>query len=294
MFIDIHAHAYRIQCPPYNGREWFHTTQQLLDRYDACGIERGCLLPLVHSEVYFPQAVEDIIEMAETYPDRFIPFCNVDPRLFTNTPDAPLGDALRYYKDKGCKGLGEVMPHLPFLDPRVQNLFRHCEDVGFPLTFDISARKTGDYGLYDDPGLPQLETCLRRFPKLRILGHGPAFWAEIAELRTPADRDGYPKYPVEVEGVVPKLFRRYENLYADLSAGSGHGAMARDPEYAAQFLNEFQGRALFGLDLCAPNPGAPLPIAEFLKELRESGGISEEVFSKITRENAIRLLELDI
>ena len=292
MFIDIHAHAYRLECPPYGKKPLFHTAEVLLERYDLCGVEKGCLLPLVNPEYYFPQTNEDILEIAATYPDRFIPFCNIDPRVLTNSPSAPLGDVLRHYKDRGCKGVGEVMPHLPFLDPRVQNLFHHCEEVGMPLTFDISAKKAGDYGLYDDPGLPQLEKTLGRFPGLKIFGHGPAFWAEMARLRTPADRDGYPSYPLDEEGVVPILFRRYENLHADLSASSGRNALTRDPVYAAQFLNEFQDRCCFALDLCGPQPGAPLPIADFLTKLRDEGEISEAVFNKIARENAIRILGL--
>ena len=292
MFIDIHAHAYRLECPPYTGGAWFHTAEILLERYDHCGVEKGCLLPLVNAEVYFPQTNEDILEIAATWPDRFVPFCNIDPRVLTNTSDAPLGGVLSHYKERGCKGVGEVMPHLPFLDPRVRNLFRHCQEQEMPLIFDISARKTGDYGLYDDPGLPQLERTLSDFPKLNIFGHGPAFWAEMGRLRTPADRDGYPRYPIDEEGIVPILFRRYENLHADLSAGSGCNALTRDPAHAARFLNEFQDRCCFALDLCRPDPGAPLPIADFLTKLRDEGEISETVFNKIARENAIRILGL--
>lgn len=290
MFIDIHGHAYRRVGPKQDGRIHFATPEQLLKRYEELGIERACLLPLIGPEVYLPESTEEILDIVERYPERFIPFCNIDPRALTNSPEAPLGDVLRYYRDQGCKGLGEVMPNLPFLDPLVQNLFRHAEEVGLPLTFDISTRIGGTYGLYDDPGLPQLETSLQRFPKLIILGHGPAFWAEMGTLETPADRAGYPNYPIREEGVVPKLFRRYPNLYGDLSAGSGYNALARDPEYAVQFLNEFQDRLLFGTDLCAPDQ--PVPLVPFLLGLREAGKISEAVFQKIARENALRLLGL--
>ena len=41
MFIDIHAHAYR-NSPPLPVR--FCTPEQVLERYDAAGIERGVLL----------------------------------------------------------------------------------------------------------------------------------------------------------------------------------------------------------------------------------------------------------
>ena len=291
MFIDVHAHAYRRHPGPLrNGKQWFATPQQLIERYDEIGIEKAALLPLIGPEVYLPQSNEDILEMAEGFDGRFIPFCNIDPRALTNSVDAPLGDLLRHYRDCGCKGIGEVMPNMAFLDPMVQNLFKHVQDVGFPLIFDISDRIGGDYGLYDDAGLPQLEHCLQRFPKLIILGHGPAFWAEMGQLETPADRGGYPRYPIKEEGVVPKLFRRYENMYGDLSAGSGYNAFARDPDYAVQFINEFQDKLLFGTDICPPDQ--PTPMVDFLLKLRDEGKIGEEVFNKVARENAIRLLGL--
>ena len=84
MFVDIHAHAYRKPVPFV---VQFPSVEELLKRYDECGIEMGCVLPVVNSEIYLPQANEDILEMAEQHPDRIIPFCNVDPirrmRLWT-------------------------------------------------------------------------------------------------------------------------------------------------------------------------------------------------------------------
>ena len=290
MFIDIHVHAYRKECPPAAGRIPFATPEQVLKRYDEIGIERGVLLPLIGPEVYLPQSNEDIIDMCEASGGRLIPFCNIDPRGMTNAPDAQLDDWLRHYRDRGCKGIGEVMPNLPFEDPRCQNLFKHVQDVGFPFIFDIADRIGGTYGYYDDPGLPQLERTLRRFPRLKILGHGPAFWAEIGPLETPADRGGYPSYTFKEEGVVPKLFRRYPNLHGDLSAGSGYNALARHPEYAARFLTEFQDRMLFGTDLCSAD--GDLPLAGFLKDLLDQDKITQEAFDKIAKDNTVRLLDL--
>ncbi|MFH1903255.1 MAG: amidohydrolase family protein [Candidatus Omnitrophota bacterium] len=290
MFIDVHGHAYRRPYPGPDNKPVFSTPQQLLKRYEELGIEQAFLLPLVSPEVYLPQSNEEILEIAEIFSGRFIPFCNIDPRAITNSPDAPLGDLLRYYRDCGCKGIGEVMPNMPFLHPLVQNLFKHVQDVGFPLIFDSTDRIGGTYGLYDDAGLPQLERCLRKFPKLIILGHGPAFWSEIGALDTPAERAGYPKYPVKEEGAVPKLFRKCQNLYGDLSAGSGYNALARDPEYAVRFINEFQDRLLFGTDICASDQ--PVPLADFLKDLLETRKISEITFRKIARENAVKLFAL--
>jgi predicted TIM-barrel fold metal-dependent hydrolase len=289
-FIDIHGHVYKHPYPPIGGKSWFSTPDQVIRRHDELGIEKGVLLPLVNAEVYLPQSNEEIIEIAETHPGRFIPFCNIDPRAVTNAVDAPLDGLLRYYRDKGCKGIGEVMPNLPFRHPLVQNLFKHVQEAGFPLIFDISDRMDGGYGLFDEVGLPQLEFCLQRFPKLRILGHGPAFWAEIGQLETPHDRAGYPNYPILEEGVVPKLLRRYPNLYGDLSANSGYNALARDVDFAAGFLKEFQNRLLFGTDLCGAEDPVRLP--GLLNQLRDEGKITTAVYRKIARENAIRLLEL--
>ena len=290
MFLDIHAHAYRKECPVADGRTQFATPDQVIQRYDEIGIERGVLLPLIGPETYLPQSNEDVIDMCASSGGRLIPFCNLDPRGMGNAPDSDFGIWLRHYRDRGCRGIGEVMPNLPFEDPRCQNLFAHVQEIGFPLIFDISDRIGGDYGFYDDPGLPQLERTLRRFPDLIILGHGPAYWAEIAELETPADRGGYPDYPVRAEGVVPRLFRRYPNMYGDLSAGSGFNALNRDREYAVQFLNEFQDRLLFGTDICRADQD--LKMAPFLIELRDDGRISGETFGKIARKNALGLLGL--
>lgn len=300
MFIDVHSHAFK-KHPPVKGRDVFSTPEQVLEIYDRMDIEKGALLPVVSPEVYFPQSNEYILEVVDKYPDRFFPFCNVDPRSLTNSPDADFEEVLLYYKNLGCKGLGEVMPNLPILDPMVQNLFRYAEKVGLPVIFDMQDRIGGIFGLYDQPGLPGLEHTLQRFPDLKIIGHGPAFWAEIGRLRTPADRSslllpdwscigGKPEYPVEEEGVVPHLFRRYNNLYGDLSSECGWNALARDVDYAVSFLEEFQDRLFFGTDICGPD--TPLPLAGFLINLVEEGKISEVIFKKVAKENAVKFFNL--
>ena len=297
MFIDVHAHAYRKPTPFVAA---FPTIEQVIARYDAVGIEKGMLLPVVNPEIYLPQSNEDILEMAQQYPDRIIPFCNIDPRALTNSVDAPLDRLLRYYKDQGCKGVGEIMPNLPFMHPMVQNLFKHAQAVGLPVTFDGSDQPTGDFGLYDDPGLPQLEHTLQRFPDLVIMGHGLTFWSEIGRLDTPAQRKtpfrpdgaqvGYqpPDGPIKEEGVMPQLMRRYPKLYGELSDASV--ALGRDPEYGPRFLEEFQDRILFGTDYCSVS--MPFPSMELLLKWRNSKKISESVFKKIARENAVKLFGL--
>ncbi|OGV55441.1 MAG: hypothetical protein A2X49_00035 [Lentisphaerae bacterium GWF2_52_8] len=290
MFIDIHAHTRRIPGFPRGGKPAYATPEQLLERYAKLDIERAVLLPGVNPECCnAPQSNEDILEICKTYP-LFIPFCNIDPRSLSNSCLAPLGDILKFYRDKGCKGIGEVCANLHFLDPLVQNLFKGAEDAGLPLTFHISPEIGNNYGLFDQPGLPQLEESLRRFPKLKFFGHSQAFWAEMSTLDSPYDRWGYPNYPIKEEGRVPLLMRKYLNLYGDLSAMSGYNALKRDKNHAIKFLNEFQDRLMFGTDICAPD--TPTPLLDFMLELRKSGEMTESVFKKIAKENATNILAL--
>jgi len=306
MLIDIHAHAYRVK-PPYIG---FCTAEELLKAQKIHGIDKSVVLPIVSPEIYIPQDTADIIEMARQYPDRIIPFCNVDPRAMTNDSHAPLEELLEYYKELGCKGVGEVMPNMRTDDPKVQNLFRAAEKVGLSVTTDGSDQLDGDFGLYDDPGLPQLELSLRRFPNLIFFGHGPIFWGEIAKLETPGEKgvpfrfggggqvEGIhggsclPNYmqPIREEGVVAKLLRRYPNLYCDLSDGTAYNALARDLKYTAEFVKEFEDRMFFGTDIVSPD--MPIPQIDALKQWKRDGVISASAYNKITHENAMRFLNL--
>ena len=301
MFIDIHTHCFRLKTMPNPYTPSFSTPEELIARYDKMKVDMAVILPVVNSEIYFTQPVEDILEMCDRYPDRFIPYCNVDPRLLTNSPRSPLDIVMHYYKEKGCKGIGEVMPNMEIMDPLIQNLFACAEKEEMPVVYDGSAVKSGDFGLYDDPGLPQLEFSLQRFPKLKIFGHGPVFWNEIARLDTVASRavdpgwDGHqivrlPKGPVEEEGAVPKLLRKYDNLFGDLSDGTAYNAIARDPDYGPRFLTEFQDRLYFGTDMCFPD--MPVELDSLLISWKETGKISETVFRKIAWENAAKLLGL--
>ena len=297
MFFDIHAHLYKYPYPVSHDaaadrfRLIFPNEAELTGMHDRLDIDRAVLLPLVSSEVYLPQSVGELIDICQASNGRFIPFCNIDPRVLTNTADAPLGFLLEFFRRQGCKGLGEVLPNLAFLDLRLQNLFRCCEQIGFPLLFDLSAVSGKSYGLYDDAGLPQLERCLARFPDLIFIGHGPAFWAELGCLRNEADRRGYPAYPISAEGRVPELMRNYGNLWVDLSAGSGANAMRRDEAYAVHFLNEFSDRVLFGTDICFANEYGYV-LTDFLKSLLAEQKLPQAAFEAIAWKNAERLLGL--
>jgi predicted TIM-barrel fold metal-dependent hydrolase len=66
--------------------------------------------------------------------------------------------------------------------------------------------------------------------------------------------------------------------------------LTRDLDYGPRFLEEFQDKLLYGTDLC--HVGMEMPLADTLREWRDTGKISAQVFNKIARENAIKLLGL--
>ncbi|QSH41031.1 amidohydrolase family protein [Lentisphaerota bacterium ZTH] len=292
MFIDAHAHA--VRKPYYRGKNNapFPTAEQLDNYYAKAGIEKACLLPLIGPEFFLPQSNEDILDMAEKF-ERFVPFCNIHPFAVDHSADADLADLMKHYRDLGCRGIGEVICLLPFDNPFVYNFFKCAQDARLPVTVHIAHRHDRVYGLYDTPGLPGLEETLSRFEDLIIVGHSQTFWAEIAELDTVNDRSGYPAYPVREEGAVPRIMRKHPNLYADLSAGSGFNALNRDHNYAVKFLNEFQDRLMFGLDICADPATANISgLKKLLEDFRGEKKISAEVFEKIASGNASRLYNI--
>jgi len=291
MLIDIHVHAAARIGPFRANGETYATAEQLIAMHDERGIARGVILPGGSPECsHCPLSMNECLAIVAAYPDRFIPFCNPDPRMLTNSPDANFTPLLEFYKARGCKGVGELCANIPFDDPLVWNLLRHCEACGMPATFHLSTAIGGTYGLYDELNLPRLKKTLAEFPHLVFLGHSQAFWSEISGDVTEETRGHYPKGPVTEGGSVVELMRAHPNLCGDLSAHSGANALTRDPDHAWRFLEEFQDRLFFGTDICAPSNTTPL--VDFLKNGLAAGHIDRDVYEKIGRTNAERLLGL--
>lgn len=297
-FIDVHAHTMTEHCVPYaagplKGCHQTSTPSELLKFYDGYGVEKGFLLPQVNVEnVIACQSNEEILHIASQHPDRFIPFCNIDPRNLNNAASSPFAAILRQYRDKGCRGIGEICANLRFLDYRVQALFAAAEEVGLPVLFHTTPFADVGHGLVDAVcGFPELEISLQRFPKLKFIGHSRAFWGEISKVDYIDDRFNLPKTPV-AEGRLVELFRKYPNLCGDLSGDGGCNVILRDRKYAAKFFTEFQDRLMFGLNIRSPEVerARPSPLPSLLSEMCDKGEISRGVFLKIARENALKIL----
>jgi predicted TIM-barrel fold metal-dependent hydrolase len=271
--LDFHAHIGNLARESYPDRPAL-TPEQMLDRMDRSGIEMAVLQPLESPEGGWGYSLtEDVITARDKYPERFIAFVCIDPR-YPRAAELTGIFVTRY----GCKGFGEHVNSLPFDHELNRALYAKCDELGLPLVFG------DDLGCFDEPGLPRLERCLQEFPNCKFCGHGPGFWSAIS-----GDDDRtivYPTTPTKPGGALDRLLAEYENLYLDLSAGSGYNAMTRDPEFTLGFIERHWQRCLWGTDYCLVHQETPQ--VEWLALLP----VTDEVRYAIGEGNARRVLGL--
>ncbi len=113
---------------------------------------------------------EDVGRMAKLHPDRFIPFCSVDPAFGRMAVDK-LEFAV---KEQGARGLKLVPPMQGFRfdDPRYDPLWRKAAELDI-IVWTHAAHQSSTPGTDARLGQPILvEPVALKFPELRIvLGH---------------------------------------------------------------------------------------------------------------------------
>ncbi len=274
--IDFHVHLGNCFRHEYPWGRVSPSPEQLIDWMNRMGIEMACLLPLESPEVcagYY--LTEDAIAARDRYPERLIAFCCVDPRMPHLAEQVDV-----FVNTYGCKGFGEALNGLAFDDPLNKAVYAKCDELGLPYVFEINTRFCTD-----EVGLPRLEACLREFPSCIFCGHGPGFWCAIS-----GDDDrtcGYPDGPITPGGAIDRLAAEYDNLYLDLSAGSGYNAMTRDPEFTIGFIERNWRKMLFATDYFIANQ--EIPHMEWLASL----DLDDEVRRAIASANARRILRMD-
>ncbi len=278
-YIDMHTHI-----GTYTNGNKELTPQQLVEWMDEHDVEKAVVLPLVSPEsTTYLQTPDEALKAAKNFPDRLIPFCCIDPRAIIRGGVKGLTEILQKYRDQGAKGFGEHKVGLEFDDPLMMRVYEACQSVKLPLLFHIDNVR----GM-DEPGLPRLENAVRSFPELNFIGHGPGWWASISgDVKTKRDLGGYPKGDVTPGGAIDRLMSRYDNIYGDMSAGSGANAISRDLKFGREFLIRRADRVMFGTDYL--QPGQPAPQFELMEEKIE---LPADVRKKIERGNAERVLKL--
>ena len=285
MIIDIHSHITFERFPEFStllGRESF-TADILLKRMDMEGVDKSVLLPLIHPECldfFGVSGNQECIEAARKHPDRFITFCNIDPRSMMNIDDTGIMRLIKVYQELGCKGIGEMCASLLMDDIRYQRLFHNAGEAGMPILFHFKPQDSTSYGVIDDLGLPRLERMVKMFGKTIFIGHSPCFWNEISADVSDENRDSYVKSKVTQKGRLWTMFAANKNLYGDISAGSAHCALSRDPAVGYEFLEKFNAQILFGTDRFT---SATEPIPEILGFIKD--GLAEKHLSQTAYEN---------
>lgn len=293
MIVDSHQHVY------YHG----FSPAGVIAEMDRFGIDRTWLLtwylppgehvPSSH-RVFNPRnlrpdgthagiVLADVAEAVQRYPDRFVPgYCPCPGE--GNAPEL-LTAACEGYGVRVC---GEWSFRMLLDDPRSLELFRRAGELGCPvvLHLDVPYLPDGKGGrvyqtYWYGGGAGPLERALQACPQTVFVGHAPGFWRYLSgdeEHETAV----YPRGPVQPGGQMLRLLDTYPNLWADLSAGSGLGALQRDVEHARRFIDRYQDRLLFGRD----DHGQKLQV--FLDSL----GLPVQVRDQLFYKNALRLVPL--
>ncbi len=298
MIIDIHQHITYAKYPEFakllpTGHGSF-TVKDLIKDMDKWGIDKSAVLPLSNPEnldIFGVAGNQEVLTECKKYPDRLIPFCCIDPRGMLHSPKADLGVLLKAFKKLGCKGIGEMCANLKITDPLYKNLFHHAGEQKMPIVFHFSPKKGGLYGVIDKPGLPGLEEVLKEFPKTIFIGHAPTFWNEIDGNLKSSQRESYPSGPITKKGSLWKLMEKYDNLYGDFSAGSGHNALTRDKAKGIEFLKKFNKKICYGTDLFFTKKEEP-PHLTMMKEALANKQLSKKEFDNIMFKNFKRLFKV--
>ena len=185
----------------------------------------------------------------------------------------------------GVRVRGEWKFKIPFDDPRCLEVFHVASELKLPvvLHLDVPYLKIDGKSTYQPDWyggtIENLERTLLACPDTIFIGHAPGFWREISG-DSGEDASMYPSGSIQSGGKLLGLLEEYSNIYADLSAGSVLSALKRDAAFAAQFLNRFADRLLFGRDFYGGE------LIEFLKSL----DLPAATIEKICFKNATHLL----
>lgn len=170
----------------------------------------------------------EILNIAKKYPDKFIAFPTLNP-----LDDGNL-EKLKWYISQGARGMklyyGFTGPwHTTRIDsPRMDSVFEYCQKEEIPIMFHISMMVF--YG--------EFTSLMEKFPKLKVII--PHFMLLLY------DKEGLSK--------MEDLFKKYQNLYADVSFGqlkfliSGFINISNNFKVFRDFIIKYKERFLFGTD----------------------------------------------
>jgi uncharacterized protein len=260
-----------------------------LAHLDGAGVKKANLLTR-------GRVVEQVKALQSAAPDRFTWFSSYD----VTQPDAER--VLTQAVKDGAQGFGEMKFHVAADGPELRRMYALAADLRVPILIHFQeVDHSPNEGTWSTGFAKTFGSILKAYPGTTFIGHADAFWANVgADYHNEA---AYPTGPITRGGVTDRWLGDYANLFADMSAVSGNNAMARDPEFTADFLKRHQDKLLFGSDCsCSDghgagynNPAAPRMTGkcvarETLSLLKRS--TSPVIFQKIAWGNVHKLLQI--
>jgi predicted TIM-barrel fold metal-dependent hydrolase len=211
--LDIHLH-------PRSGDAT--ETQHL----EGTGCTRAVLLPSRNSEDHCKEAMR-------REPGRYIRCTNATPQ------SADYIEHLRAGVKDGAVGIGELKFAGDLDAPETLRIYELAADLAVPVLIHFQENLSF-------AGFERLPAIVKRYPRTRFIGHANSWWANISGAQD--NKSGYPDGRIQPGGLTDRLLSDYPNVYGDLSANSGRNALARDPEFAAAFLERHKEKLMFGSD----------------------------------------------
>jgi predicted TIM-barrel fold metal-dependent hydrolase len=223
--IDIHQHTHY----------WGRNDDDLVRHQRMLGVTKTVLLPAgsrygLEADCY---GNDSVVAVAKRYPKEFVFFANEDPSLPEAIP------TIEKYLKAGAIGIGE------------QKFFVDCDSeyvtrlAGLAAEHRVPILLHFQHGKYNQ-NFERFHRVLEKFPRVNFIGHAQTMWGNID--RKHEQTVLYPKGKVTAGGLTDRWLSDYANFFADLSAGSGANAFARDEEHAVDFLLRHQEKLMFGSD----------------------------------------------
>jgi predicted TIM-barrel fold metal-dependent hydrolase len=254
--IDIHQHV------NYGGprdKKWqpigpARSDAQLLQHQHNMGVTRTILLPAgrpcIRPSTHegFSNGLEgtcsgnaECAALAKAHSGEFYFGANEVPDL----EDAP--QVIEKYLQAGAVVIGEQKFGVECDSPQMQALYRLAADYKVPILMHWQ------YGTYNY-GYERFDRMLAKYPETTFVGHAQTFWANIDKNYKDDAANLYPRGKVTPGGRTDRYLSDYPNFIGDLSAGSGHNALERDPDHARAFIERHQNQLVFGSD-CSDHVG---------------------------------------
>lgn len=264
--------------------------QTLVPRMDEHGV--GCAVVFVGLNPANPDWTR-LARLAE-YPGRFVPFLHVNPRAPADI-DPARWEPLLAERPGTFKGFGEIALYRPpFQSTRLT-------DEPWSAVFDAIARHDLWLMLHlrDAEQLPELETMLARYPRTKVLLHGPELRTELPELLT-----HYPNlaYTLDTATLLERPIPNSNRTLMYPASGLGdHFVSTFDEGYQAMLVQAIErwtpvlraapDRVLWGTDVSADwhlHPEVYRRLVQFTSDF--SDALPPELQAPFAYQNALNLL----